>query len=263
MGNLTCDVIAGSPPRPGGTVYHSARAYARLGTDATVTASCAAADRATLLPALEALGLPLSWRPSSRTTAYAFHYEGDHRVMRQDAIGDPWTPEQALAAAGEAEWVHVGALTRTDFPAETLAALAADGRTLLVDAQGLVRRPTLGPLQCDGDVGDALGHVTLLKLDEEEAIALTGSLDPARIGRLGVPEAIVTLGSRGSFVVTAAGVEHVEPGPTEGRVDPTGAGDMYAAAYLDARARGAVPGEAARSASALVAELIDESRGPA
>ena len=42
----------------------------------------------------------------------------------------------------------------------------------------------------------------------------------------------------------------------EGPVDPTGAGDGFAAAYLVSRGAGYAPAAAARRASALVAGLI-------
>ncbi len=185
IGPLSRDVVAGAPPRPGGVVYYAARAFARLGTAVAVTASCAAEDRDELLRHLEKLGVAADWRPSTTTAAYRFHYEGDRRIMRQEAACEPWTPEEAVAAAGDADWVHVGALTRSDFPADTLGALAAGGRPLLVDAQGLVRTPALGPLHQDADVGDTLRHVTILKLDEDEARILAGSLHDGAIRALG------------------------------------------------------------------------------
>ena len=70
------------------------------------------------------------------------------------------------------------ALVRTDFSPETLATLAAGGRRLLVDAQGLVRTATTGRLDTDGDIGDALEHIEILKLNDEEAERLVGSADP-------------------------------------------------------------------------------------
>ncbi len=125
LGNLCSDVVAGAAPRSGGGAYYAARAFAALGRhDVTITAACAAADAVRLAPPLVALGLPTSVITAGRTTAYSFHYEGDRRVMRQEAVGDPWTPQRALAAAGDAGWVYVAALTRSDFPLETLAALA-------------------------------------------------------------------------------------------------------------------------------------------
>jgi sugar/nucleoside kinase (ribokinase family) len=255
IGHLTRDVVAGGAPRPGGGVFYSARALARLRADAHAVAACAEADRADLLPPLEAFGLPVTWRESGVTTAYSFHYEGEQRIMSQDAVGEPWSPEDAVEAAGDAGWVHVGALVRSDFPPETLAALA-QGRKLLVDAQGLVRTASLGPLRTDGEVGDALRHVAILKLNDEEAVTLIGSADPERLRGLGVPDVILTLGSRGSLVITQDMTERIAAEEISGPVDPTGAGDTFSAGYLVARAAGADPLDAAREATDTVAAFL-------
>lgn len=256
LGHLTRDVVAGGAPRPGGAVFYSGQALARIGADARLAASCAAADRAALLPALEAFGLPTTWYESEATTAYSFHYVGETRIMRQEAIGDPWSVRQALEAAGDAKWIHVGALVRSDFPEDVLAALAEHRRSLLVDAQGLVRRADLGPLRTDGEIGDVLRHVGILKLNEAEAETLVGSAEPKTLASLGVPEIILTLGSQGSFVVTPARVEHIPAEVVTGPVDPTGAGDTFSATYLTRRAAGADPVAAARAATAKVAEFL-------
>ena len=259
LGHISRDVVEGGAPRPGGGVFYATRALSHLGAEAHARASCSAEDRPALLPPLEAFGLPVTWHESSATTAYSFHYEGDRRVMWQDAIGDPWTTEQALDAAADALWVDVCALTRTDFPPETLAALASDGRQLLVDLQGLVRTATVGPLHTDDDIGDVLHHVEILKLNDEEAVTLVGSAEPERLHALDVPEVILTLGSRGAWVVTRDLVEHVPAEPVDGDVDPTGAGDTYSVAYLVQRAAGAEPVEAARVAAATVAAFLAAS----
>ncbi len=256
LGNLTRDVVAGAEVRPGGGVFYATRAFARLGADARVAAACAAEDRPLLVPPLEAFGLPVTWHESATTTAYSFHYEGDRRIMRQDAVGDAWSPEQSIEAAGDAAWVNVCALVRTEFPPATLAALGEDGRRLLVDAQGLVRRPDLGPLRTDGEIGDALDHVAVLKLNDEEAETLVGSADPEQLRSLGVAEVLLTLGSQGSYVITPALIEHVPAGVLEGAVDPTGAGDTFSAAYLTRRTDGAEPIEAARAATETVAAFL-------
>jgi sugar/nucleoside kinase (ribokinase family) len=255
LGHLSRDVVAGGAPRPGGGVFWSTRALAHLGADAVVTASCSAEDRPALLPPLEAFGLPVAWIESSATTAYSFHYEGDRRIMWQDAVGDPWTPANAVAAAADAIWINVCALTRTDFSSDTLAALAADGRQLLVDLQGLVRTATVGPLHTDEHIGDVLRHVEVLKLNDEEAETLVGSAEPLALQGL-VPEVLLTLGSRGAWVITPEGAEHVPAVPVEGEVDPTGAGDTYSVAYLVQRVEGAEPVEAARVAAATVSDSL-------
>ena len=258
IGNLARDVVAGEPPRPGGAVFYSARALARLGADARVAASCARSDWDALRSRVESFPLPVAWYESPTTTAYSFHYEGDRRIMRQEAVGEPWSSAQAVEAVGDAGWVHVGALVRTDFPPETLAALAADGRRLLVDAQGPLRRPDLGPLQTDGEIGDILRHVHILKLNDEEAETLVGSAEPEALRVLEVPEVLLTLGSQGSCVITPEAMERIPARPVVGPVDPTGAGDTYSAGYLTARAEGADPFEAADRATVVVAAFLSQ-----
>ena len=56
IGNLSVDRVAGGEPRPGGGVFHAARAAARIGTDVIVVTRCAPSDRAIVLGPLEALG---------------------------------------------------------------------------------------------------------------------------------------------------------------------------------------------------------------
>lgn len=256
IGHLSRDVVGGAPPRPGGGVFYSTRAFAHLAADAHVAASCAATDKDALLPPLEAFGLPVRWYESRATTAYSFHYEGDRRIMRQTAVGDPWPPARGVEAVANAEWVAVGALVRTDFPDETLAALADGTRRILIDAHGLVRTAALGTLRTDAEIGHVLRHVTILKLNDEEAKTLVGSADPERLRSLPVPEVILTLGSRGSVVVTPNQIERLSAVEVEGPVDPTGAGDTFSATYLTRRAGGAEPIEAARAATETVASFL-------
>jgi sugar/nucleoside kinase (ribokinase family) len=260
IGNTTRDVVEGGPPRVGGPAFHAARALRLLGTRGRVVTRCAPDDRRVLLTRVVALGLPVAWAPGQTTAAFSFRYESDRRLMNVDALGDPWTPADARGWAGRglgrAEWVFVGGVARSDFSVETLAELAR-GRRLLLDAQGLVRPDRTGPLVLDAEFDrDALRHVSMLKLAEEEAIVLAGSLEPEALRGLGVAEVLVTFGSRGSLVVAGSRVERVTVRPDERRVDPTGAGDAFCAAYLDSRAAGHGPESAARRASALVTHLL-------
>jgi len=260
IGNLTVDRVADGPPRPGGGVFHGARAAVHVGADAVVITRCAPADRAVALAPLEALGLPVTCADASETTAFSFHYEGDHRVMRVDAVGDDWTRDDVDGWAGDslvdADWIHVAGLLRSHFPTDVVAHLASRGR-LLLDAQGALRRSRRGLLERDGEIDRALlEQLAVLKLNEDEGRILAGGLEPERLRALGVPEIVLTLGSEGARVVTEAEVADVPARPTRGDVDPTGAGDAFSVVYLAGRARGLEPGAAAESAAATVAELI-------
>ena len=256
LGHLTRDVVDGGDAAPGRRRLLAARALARLGADAHVEASCSLEHRSALVPPLEAFGLPVTWHESSTTTEYSFHYEGDRRIMWQDAVGDPWTPEQAVEAAADAAWIDVCALTRTDFPPETLAALAAGGRQLLVDLQGLVRTPAIGPLQRDEHIGDVLAPHRGAEAERRRGEGAGRkrrageAAGPRRSG--GGPHARLARG-----LGRDARADRARPAvPVDGDVDPTGAGDTYSVTYVVQRAAGAEPVEAARVAAATVSEFL-------
>ncbi|MGB2953897.1 MAG: PfkB family carbohydrate kinase [Gaiellaceae bacterium] len=259
VGNLSRDRVDGGPPRVGGPPFHATRALRAIGRPSVVATKLAEADKPLLLPPLLALGIPVEWRPAQTTAAFEIAYDGDARTMEIEAVGDPWTPEEARGwvaeALGRAEWVHVGPIARSDFPPETLAELAR-GRRLSLDVQGLLRPARTGPLELDADFDrEVFRHVSVLKLAEEEAQTLVGEPDEQALRSLGVREVVVTLGPRGSLVLTDEGLERVAAHELQPR-DPTGAGDAFAAAYLASRAAGLRPRAAARRATALVAELL-------
>jgi sugar/nucleoside kinase (ribokinase family) len=233
-GPLSLDVVEGGRPRIGGGAWHAGRAFAALDADATIVAACGEQDEDAFGAELERLGVPFELHASGSTTAFSFSYdEAGTRTMRVDALGEPFAPEI------DADWLHVAPLLRGDV-------VIPRAPHVLLDGQGLVRRPRLGPLRLDADYDPGiLSRVSILKLAEEEAVVV-GSVD--------VPELVVTHGLLGATVNGT----HIPADPVD--ADPTGAGDMFAAGYLAARAAGAEPVEAGRSATALVSTLLAESR---
>ena len=221
---------------------------------------CAESDRRALLTPLVCLGLPVLWRESASTAAFQIDYEGEERRMTVDGLGPEWTPDEirewvARGLEG-ADWVQVAALRRDEFSPAALAELAR-GRRVLLDGQGLVRPAATGPLEQDADYDEAvLEQVSVLKLSEPEAELLAGGLEQDALRGLGVPEVVVTLGSRGALVLDRTGLEHVPGRAVEPAGDPTGAGDAFGAAYMASRADGNGPAGAARRAAGLVADLL-------
>jgi sugar/nucleoside kinase (ribokinase family) len=151
-------------------------------------------------------------------------------------------------------------LTRADFPPETVAALAASHR-VSYDGQGLVRRPEIGPLAVDADYDpELLGHLSVLKLADDEAQIVGGGEGAAEIARrLGVQEIIFSHGSRGAELWCAGELAALEPGHVcTGNV--TGAGDTLMAAYIVARQRGHAPAQATREAMTVVETVLEGRR---
>jgi sugar/nucleoside kinase (ribokinase family) len=256
IGNVACDLVDGGPPRVGGGPFYAAKALRILNRPARILTRCALTHRDALLPDLIALGIPVTWREAATTSTFGIRYDGDRRFMQVEEVGHRWTPEDVRdPSLADVTSVHVAPLLRSDFPPETLAELAR-GRRLSLDGQGLVRPGRAGELRLDADFDPAiLGHLSVLKLAEEEAQAVLGDINRSAVEKLGVPEVLVTLGARGS-IVYADGAEIFVHANEVRNVDPTGAGDAYSTAYLAARSDGAPPAAAARRATALVEGLL-------
>lgn len=258
LGNVAIDVINGGRPTVGGGPFHCGNGLRLLQRRGRILAKCAPQDRPLVVPPLTALGVPVTTLDAEHTASFELTYEGEERRTELRAAGDPWTPAD-VAHVADIRWVHVAPLVQTDFPAETLAALATD-RRVSYDGQGLVRCAELGPVRFDGEFDhDVLNHISFLKLAEEEASAFLPRVTDEAIFGLGVPEVVVTLGSRGSIVYAGGASTPIPCRPITG-VDLTGCGDAFAVGYLAARAEGVGPVGAARRATALVALLLTNRR---
>jgi sugar/nucleoside kinase (ribokinase family) len=259
VGLVSLDRVDGGIPRLGGAPVYAARALRLLGHPAVVATKVADEDR----PRLSVLGLPVVARPAAQTIGFRIENDGDSRHMEIDQLGDPFTPEDVSGwlarALADADWLHVGPLTREDFPAETLAALAR-AHVISLDGQGLVRRAQVGELVLDADYDpEVLQHVDVLKLAHDELDALGLELEERDLASLGVREIVVTLGPTGAVVFADGLAEHVPTIPLEG-IDPTGAGDSWTTSYLAYRRRKHSPVSAARLANGAVSAMLGRRR---
>jgi sugar/nucleoside kinase (ribokinase family) len=255
VGLVSLDRVDGGIPRLGGAPVYAARALRLVGQPAVVATKLADEDR----PRLAGLGLPVVAESASRTIEFRIENDGDRRRLAIDELGEPWSAAEARGwltrTLADADWVHAGALTRADFPPETLAALAR-GRVLSLDGQGLVRRAAVGDVVLDSDYDpDVLRHVRVLKLARDELEALELELTERSLGSLGVREVVVTLGQAGAVVYADGLAEHVPTIPLAG-IDPTGAGDSWTTAYLCFRRRRHSPVSAARLANGAVGAVL-------
>lgn len=139
---------------------------------------------------------------------------------------------------------------------------------LFLDPQGLVR--------ITGDDGRVVHKcdrvqfkkiaelVDFIKPNEPESETITGEGDAVvavrQIAQLGSAVCIVTLADRGSVLIEGDNVCRIPPFPTNA-IDPTGAGDVYAGAFIKEYSRRGNDVEAAMFASAA-ASIKVEQMGP-
>ena len=105
---------------------------------------------------------------------------------------------------------------------------------------------------------EALKHADLLFANEAEACALakTSTAEEA-FKTLKIPSLVVTNGPHGAFVRHAGIETHVPAVPSEPK-DLTGAGDMFAGAFLYGITRKVPPDKAARAACFLAHKVIEQ-----
>jgi sugar/nucleoside kinase (ribokinase family) len=264
VGSTVRDVVylPGRAPThsPGGSPIFAARALAALGVRPGVATRC---DDPALAAPIAELAEPFCLHIDETVMQSELRYredgERDHTLA---SIGVAWSAEDittwAVPALAGATWIHAGTQRGGDLGPEVLAALAAGGRRIALDAQGPLRRAAVGPLVLSGRLDDALlRHAQALKLSEEEALAAFATTDPVAIqAQCGVPEILVTFGFRGAAIACEGGTSGRVSAEAVTDIDPTGAGDAFLASYTYRRSQGAAPLDAARSACEHVSALF-------
>ncbi len=244
--------------RPGGVPCHAGLTYRRLGLSVIAVTSLAPPDRGLLGP-LSASGIDCRLIPGSRTTVFVNEHRGDARRQLAPALAAPIAAEAILGAATGADLLHLGPL----HPADIDPALYRAGNPLppviALDLQGLVRRVE-GDRVLPGasaDLADALALATIVKSDRAEADCACRALGLGVEGlleRYRIAEWIVSAGAAGGTVWTADGGVHPwKAAAVRKPLDPTGAGDVFFAAYLTFRLRDGAPSGLAASRAAGIA----------
>lgn len=176
---------------------------------------------------------------------------GDNKIVVITGACDFITEEIIASAAGEIKnsMVFLTQLeTNLDAVEKAVNIAHASGVTVI-----------LNPAPARPVSDELLSKVDILTPNETEASALSGvdvkTVDDASkaaktLMRKGVGCVIVTMGARGSLVVTGAGEEFIESIPVDA-VDTTGAGDAYNGGLAAAIAEGKDIRDAARFATAV------------
>jgi sugar/nucleoside kinase (ribokinase family) len=248
-GNVTLDRTSEGLV-PGGPAYYAGQAWRALGARVRVFTAAAPNHPPTALAGLEVL-----ISPTAHTTLFVNRHGADGaRTQRVEAAAPALAPAALPASWRSPDVLHlVPVLNEVDpaaFRAATrprLTGLCAQGLLRRVAADGTVLQP---PWEPDPAL---LAAVDVVVLGEDD-VRGQGDL-VARLARA-VPVVAFTLGSRGCEIIVRGHSVHVGVHPAH-EVDPTGAGDVFAAGFLMGLARGAEPVEAARLGAAAASFVVE------
>jgi sugar/nucleoside kinase (ribokinase family) len=235
IGHATRDLLPSGSWRLGGTVTFAALTAQRLGLRAAVLTS----GPPDLLAALRATlpDVALACLPAPDATTYENVYAGGLRTQYLRSRAASISARDLPAAWREARIALLAPLAD-----EVEHALAAAFPHALVAAtpQGWLRRWDASGRVTPGSLDNAeslLPHLRALILSREDLLAPDtadgGSADDQIMAWAGVvPLVVVTLGPDGALLYRDSGAPESFPGYPARELDPTGAGDVFAAAFL-------------------------------
>ena len=206
----------------GGTVAYTALTAVRMGLTVVVVTS-AGPD---LDPEAEMPGVRVHVVPSAESTVFVNEYGPEGRIQTVKGVAAPITVTDIPCALRSATAVLLGPLVGeigADVPS------VVQGSVVMASLQGWLRtwdeRGRVRPVSWDGT--DLLPKVdaAIVSVDDVLEEALFESWSEM------VPVLIVTEGSRGARINVDGRWNRVKPFRSR-EVDPTGAGDVFAAAYL-------------------------------
>jgi fructokinase len=252
-------------PFPSGAPAIFASVAARLGAPSALVASVGADALGDMLLSrmrrdgvrTDALGVQPARRTAVAFVAYDAAGDRDFWFSVPDSAAVVVDHAELDRIAGHADWLHVCGSTLTfggevaDAVEATAARVRAAGGSLSVDpnlrpnasAAALARTRELAR---DADVlFPSDGELDALGLAEDELLARGALICHTR----GAAGAVVSGHAVGPAPV-------VVPAPPATEVDPTGAGDTFAAAFVTATRAGADPVSAARTACAIAARSV-------
>jgi hypothetical protein len=252
IGHLTRDLLPEGGSAPGGSVRYAALTAAQLGLRAAIL-SAGVPELALSLPATVALTLT----PSATTTTFANRYEPEGRRQWLHALAAP-----VNLAAAPPDWRKASIIHLAPLVAELDLAASLDwvapGALVGLTPQGYMRAwdaPLPAPVRphawCPAPA--LLQRLNLIVLSSEDVGG-----DEALVAGYAkhCPLVVLTRGAAGATLYHNGQPEHVAPCAARER-DPTGAGDVFAAAMLVGLHECGDPQQAASFASAAAARSVE------
>ena len=270
IGSTTVDKIVGrnlSFLKMGGVTTYSGITYARHGIDTLAVSNIARHDQE-MNARLQKENIAVLNGRTEQTTHFVNHINNEGRRQRLPLKAQPISYAQIADILKSARTLHLGPLHPADIGMEAIHLLNDPGLCVILDVQGYVRsvRDQIVYPIVSKKLSDALMTAHIIKANKVEYDAILDfyQLDLIELMRkFKIKEFIVTFREKGGFVQKRSGEKiHYTADKIGSLEDPTGAGDVFLAAYIVSRLFQQKKTSAACSyAARLVAQQI-AGRGP-
>ena len=243
VGSTTIDKIVSQLPsvsKIGGATVYAGITYSRHGIDTFVVSNISKDDR-TIIDRLEQEKITVLNGKTNRTTHFVNDIKKDIRRQQLFNRARSIQLRQLSEVRNHVDGLHLGPLHPDDIEPEALTALPGTDLKIFLDVQGYTRQVVTKRVSAaiSKHLPTALNAAHIIKAN---GIELKYILEHYQKGLAAlmecfeIEEAVITLGQEGGWVETLSGEKFdFSADRIESVSDPTGAGDVFFAAYLISR----------------------------
>ena len=240
VGSITLDDIKVTDRqyrKMGGVITYAGLTYRRHGLSVLGVSNLAGQDSGIKSKLVE-FGIEILSGKSKQTTHFVNNQDGPRRDQMMIQAARKIEFKQIQQIIGVVDGLHLGPLHPLDIDPQTYLMLKNSNQKIFLDVQGLTRKIVDRQIctAVSEHLASGLQTAHIIKANGRENRAI---LDFYRINlaefmhRFKIEEYVVTLGINGGFVQTCLGDKIDYKAAASGAVeDPTGAGDVFFAAYI-------------------------------
>jgi len=265
VGSTTIDEIVDNDRsflKLGGVTTYSGLTYRRHGINTLIVSNLAEQDLA-ILDQLYEEDIVVCREESEHTTRFVNYIRGDNRSQELPQQAGTIQASQIHAVLDRVDSLHLGPLHPLDIEWEAASLLRNSNRLIFLDIQGLTRmvknKQVFTSISEYMEIALSIAHIVKANGTEYSAVLDFFRVSPAELMlKFNIEEIVVTQGEKGGFVQKQSGdTFHYQAEMVEFAADPTGAGDVFFAAYLVSRysAKKEIP-DACRYAAQIAARQV-------
>ena len=266
VGSTTIDkILTGDQSylKLGGVTTYAGITYRRHGIPVHIVSNLAGQDLK-IMDTFKAEGIEAIFEATDRTTHFVNYNRGQRRCQEIPHRARPIEAGQIQAIVDRVDGLHLGPLHPLDIDPVAFSLLSKSNLLIFLDVQGLTRMIKNHKVypSVSGHLTEGLLAAQIIKANGDECRSILDfyQMNLAELMlRFKIQESVVTLGENGGFVQSHNGkATQYAAHRVNFPVDPTGAGDVFFAAYITSRFSNKLPvPEACRYAARIAAQQVE------